>query len=63
MRKFVEQLGCSKVIVKSDNWPAILALREAVRTEAGMEIVVEEAPAGDHQANGGAENVAKKEQG
>ncbi len=48
VRKFVEQLGYSKAIMKSDDEPAILALEEAVRREASVEIVVEEAPLGDH---------------
>ncbi len=40
-RKLVEQLGCNKVITKSDSEPAILARREAVRREASAEIVME----------------------
>ena len=47
VRKFVEQLGRNKVIVKSDNEPAILALKEAVRRETSVEIVMEEALVGD----------------
>jgi hypothetical protein len=51
------------VIMKSNDEPAMLALKEAVRKEASVEIVMEEAPAGDHQANGVAEIVVKNAQG
>ncbi len=33
VRRFVEQLGSNKVIWKSDNEPAILALKEALRRD------------------------------
>ncbi len=62
VRKFDEQQGYNKVTMKSDSGPAILALKEAARREASVEIVMEEAPAGDHQANGVAENVVKNAQ-
>ncbi len=48
VRRFVEQFGHNKVILKSDNVPAILALREAVRRETSVEIVIEEVPVRDH---------------
>ncbi len=35
----------------SENEPAILALKEAVRRESDVEIVSEKVPVGDHQAN------------
>ncbi len=63
VRKFVEQVGHDKVIMKSNGEPAILALKEAVRREASAEIVMEEAPVGDHLANRVAENAAKNAQG
>ncbi len=62
VRKLVEQLGY-KVILKSDNEPAILALKEAERREASAEIVVEDSAVGDHQADGVAENAVKNVQG
>ncbi len=37
VRKFVEQLGYNKVIMKSDNEPAILALKEAGRRETSID--------------------------
>ncbi len=57
--KFVEQLGHSKGFMKSDSEPTIVALKEAVRREASVEIVVEEAPVGDNQANRAAEKAVK----
>jgi hypothetical protein len=49
--------------MKSDNEPAILALEEAVRRESDVEIVMEEVPVADHQANGLVENAIKNVQG
>ncbi len=48
VRRFVEQLGHNKVILKSDSEPAILAPKEAVRREMSGETVLEEALVGDH---------------
>ncbi len=62
MRRFVEQLGYSKAILKNDNEAAALALKEAVRKETSVEIVMEEALVGDHQAHGVAENAVKNSQ-
>ena len=62
-RKGLEQLGHRRVILRSDNEPAILALKEAVRRESDLEIVLEEVPVNDHQANGLVENAAKNVQG
>ena len=62
VKKMVERLGHKKIIMKSDNAPAILALKEAVRRESDVEIVMEEVPAGDHQANGLAENAVENVQ-
>ncbi len=36
------------MILKSDNEPAILALKEAMRRETSVEIVMEESLVGDH---------------
>ncbi len=62
-KKFVEQLGYGRVVLRSNNEPAILALKEAVRRETNVEIVTEEVPIGDHLANGGVENAIKNVQG
>ncbi len=57
LKKDVEQLGHRRIVTKSDNEPAILALKEAVRRESDVEIAVEEVPVGDHQANGSVESA------
>ena len=49
--------------MRSDNEPAILALKEAVRRESDVEIVLEEVPVGDHQANGLVGNAIENVQG
>ncbi len=57
----IKQLGYSKIILKSDNEPAILELRRAacyiLRKEHGMTVIEEESPVEDHQANGVVENA------
>ena len=62
-KRAVEQMGYKRVILKSDNEASILALKEAVRRETDVEIVTEESPVGDHQANGAIENAVKQVQG
>ena len=63
LKRIVEQLGYKRIVMKSDNEPAILLLKDLVRKETDVEIVMEEAPVGDHQANGAAENAVKNIQG
>ena len=63
VKRMIERLGYKKIIMKSDNEPAILALKEAVRRETDVEIVTEEVPVADHQANGMVENAIKNVQG
>ncbi len=52
VRKALEQLGHKSILMKSDNEPAMLAMKEAVRRESKLEMVLEDGPASDHQANG-----------
>ena len=59
VKKMVERFGYLKIIMKSDTEPAILALKEAVRRENDVEIVMEEVPVGDHRANGLVENAVE----
>ncbi len=65
VKKIVETLGHWKIIVRSDDEPAILALKGAARTEreSDAEVVLEEVPVGEHQANGLAENAIKNVRG
>ncbi len=48
VKKTIEQLGYKKVNFKSQSEPAILALKEAVRRESDVEIVLEQVLVGDH---------------
>ncbi len=58
-RKVSEQLGHKRICLKSDNEPAVLALKEAVRRESEWEIVSEEAPVKDNQSSGMVENARR----
>ena len=61
--KMLEQLGRRKAILSFDDEPALPVLKEAVRREVDVELIKEEAPVGDHQANGLVENAVKNVQG
>ena len=63
LKMIIEQLGYKKAVMKSDNEPAILLLKDLVRKETDVEVVMEEARVGDHQANRAAENAVKNIQG
>ena len=58
--KDIELLGYNKIILKSDNEPSILALKKAVKDITKIEIISEESPVGNHQANGEIENAIKR---
>lgn len=63
LAKDISLLGYPKVILKSDGEPAIVALKDAVKLEVGIEVIKEESPAGDHQANGHVEAAVRHVQG
>ena len=44
MKKFLSLMGYKRVIMKSDNEPAILALKEEIKKNVEVEIVPEESP-------------------
>ncbi len=50
--KFLKFVGERKVILKSDQEPAILALRGAVMAHSEFSVSGEESAVGDHSANG-----------
>ena len=50
----VRGLGYKQVVIKSDNEPAIIALRRAVGTYLGGAVGPEGPPVGEKQANGAA---------
>ena len=61
--KFIKCLGYKKVICKSDNEPAIIALQDAARRTLGVEMIMEESPVGDRQANAMVESAVRQAQG
>ncbi len=56
----IKLLGYTKVIIKSDNEPSILALKKSTKETTKVEVIPEESPVGDHQANGEVENTVKR---
>ena len=52
LRNFISMMGYNGVIMKSDNEPAILALKEEVKTHSEVEIVPEESPLYASKSNG-----------
>jgi hypothetical protein len=44
---FVEELGYEKIVLKSDQEPAIMGLKAAVKRELSTMIVFEESPVGE----------------
>ena len=52
----INETGYRRIILKSDGEPAILALKQDVKLKAkDIEIILKEAPTGDHSANGSVE--------
>ncbi len=62
VKKRIEQLGHKKVNFRSDNEPVLLELKTAVRRESDVEIVLEQAPDGDHKTNGLVESAVANAQ-
>ena len=61
MTGFIRGLGWKRVSFKSDNEPALLALKKrVVESSQDIEMVPLESPVGDHAANGDAEEAVKK---
>ena len=61
MTGFIRGLGWKRVSFKSDNEPALLALKKrVVESSQDIEMVPWESPVGDHAANGDAEEAVKK---
>ena len=59
----LDSLGYKKAIFKSDQEPAILSLKEAVKNESGVTLITEESPEYDSQANGEIEVAIQMVQG
>jgi len=58
-----DKLGRRRMVVKSDQEPAILKLIEATLRERHQDITTEQSPVGEHAANGVAERAAQAIQG
>ncbi len=58
LKEFIDDLGYTRIVIKSDQEPAIIALRNSVK-RLGIEVVPENSPAGEHQANGRAERAVQ----
>ena len=63
MSGIIESLGHSKIILKSDQEPSILALKDAVRSENRADIVMEESPEYESKSNGEVERAIQVVQG
>ena len=63
LRHEIEILGYKKMILKSDQEPAIMALKESVKRERDEDIVMEESPVGESASNGSIENAVRNVQG
>jgi len=56
----IKRMGYTKIILKSDQEPAIVALKNAVRNLKESEIIPEESPAYEHQSNGTIESAINR---
>ena len=59
----IKNLGYKKVIFKSDQEPAILALKEEVRRMLSQDVIMEASPVGESQSNGREENAVRRVKG
>jgi len=65
-KDFIKLLGYRKVHGKSDNEPAIVAMKNELKkqlADAGVDVALEEVPAGDSRGNGAAEQAVGQMQG
>ena len=56
-------LGHKELILKSDGEPAIVALKEAIKSERKERIIFETSPVAESKSNGAAENTVQQVQG
>ena len=59
----IESLGHSRVILKSDQEPAIISLKDAVKSEVRADVVMEESPEYESRSNGEVERAIQTIQG
>ena len=61
MSAILDEIGHKKIILRSDQEPAILALKaEVINRLIGYEAIPQESPVGDHQSNGDIENTVRE---
>ena len=60
---FIELLGYKKVVIKADNEPAIISLRQEAIRKFPHEVVKEMPPKYDSQSNGWIENIVLRIEG
>ena len=65
LAKILSGTGYRRVILKSDQEPAVMSLKEAVKREIDIEVEVafEESLVGEHQSNGEVENAVNRIRG
>ena len=63
MAQDIRNLGYREAIIKTDQEPAIINLKNKVMNELGMEMVPEESPVGESQSNGDIENTIRRVEG
>ena len=63
MSKLIDWMGYRRIIIKTDQEPAIMDLKECVKNERPEEIMFEESPAYDSRANGEVERAIQTVQG
>ena len=59
----IESLGHSRIILKSDQEPATLAWKDAIKSERRVDIVMEESPEYESKSNGEVEKAVQIVQG
>ena len=59
----IESLGHSRVILKSDQEPALMSLKDAVKSEVRADVVLEESPEYESKSNGEVERAIQMVQG
>ncbi len=63
LEDFVKSLGVRKVIIKSDQEPAILSLKTKLQELGDIDVLLEESPVHESKTNGEVENVVRQIQG
>ena len=59
----IEGLGHPKIILKSDQEPALISLKDAAKSEARVNLVMEESPEYEPRSNGEVERAIQTTQG